>query len=408
MTDTLRDLLHEAVSEADMPDISDLAWEAGGRQRRRRAASAVGGVAAVALVVGGVAWAVDQRDGHRSAGPVQSPTATSAPYSPADKPDGTYHGTSVWWAPSVAQESSLAYGASPFPTTIDLDSPDSGLVGDPISHALAAFAVTAADGSVYSVRVLGTDGLLRGIDLGPDPNGPAPVQPMHDPEGNLRIRAGASMLSPSGEYLMFPQDGSIRVFRLRDQQWSTIDTGSSATWDATWADGPADRIVLWDPERADETFPVFDVHGNRLAAGPRATDFLNPRFGGDRYGLPRRSTNGSLAQSYTAGLEVPQPPALHLSPGQSDTIGIASAPDAILVLPQEEARQKQCCQVAGWIDSHVLLYESRSRDGLRLLAWQQATGNFWQVSDIVGWRSGYQSVVASYARFPNADVIAVS
>ena len=105
MTDTLRDLLHEAVSEADMPDISDLAWEAGGRQRRRRAASAVGGVAAVALVVGGVAWAVDQRDGHRSAGPVQSPTATSAPYSPADKPDGTYHGTSVWFWSNVMKQS---------------------------------------------------------------------------------------------------------------------------------------------------------------------------------------------------------------------------------------------------------------------------------------------------------------
>ncbi len=405
MTDTLRDLLRESVAEADMPDLAERAWEAGGRQRRRRAASAVGGVVAVALAVGGVAWAVGQRDGHRSAAPVQSPTATSAPYSPADKPDGTYHGTSVWWAPSVAQESSLAYGASPFPTTIDLGAPDSGLVGDPISHALAAFAVTGADGSVHAVRVLGSDGLLRGVDLGPDPDGPAPVQPMHDPEGNLRIRAGASMLSPSGRYLMFPQDGSIRVFRLKDQQWSTIDTGSSPTWDATWADGAADRIVLRDPERADATFPVFDVHGNRLAAGPRATDFLNPRFDDHLDGLPRRSLNGSLAQSHPAGADVPQPPALHLSPGQSDWIGIASAPDAILVVPQETARQKQCCQVAGWLDWDVLLYESRSSDGLRLLAWQQATGNFWQVSDVVGWRPGYQSVVASYARLPISSCI---
>jgi hypothetical protein len=313
----------------------------------------------------------------------------------------------VWWAPSVAQEGSLAYAASPFPTTIDLNSPDSGIVGDPISRALAAFAVTGSDGSLYGVRVLGADGLLRGIDLGPEPDGPGPVQPMRDSEGNLRIRAGESMLSPWGEYLMFPVDGSIRLFRLKDQQWSTIDTGSHPTWDATWADGTNDRIVLVDPGRPVDSDPVYDVNGERVEPGARATDFLNPRFDDRMYGLPRRSAHG-LAQSYTAGADVPQPPSLNLSPGQSDWIGIASAPDAILVLPQEAARQKQCCQVAGWLDSDVLLYESRSSEGFRLLAWQQGTGNFWQVADVVGWRPSYQSVTASYARFPLPGVEEVS
>jgi hypothetical protein len=208
------------------------------------------------------------------------------------------------------------------------------------------------------------------------------------------------MLSPSGEYLMFPQQGSIRLFRLANQQWSTIATGASATWDATWADGDRDRIVLVDSNRPIDTAAVYDVNGTQVASGGQATDFLNPRWDSDPYGLPHRSPNGSLAQSYIAGADVPQPPSLHLSPGQSDWIGIASAPDAILVLPQEGARQKQCCQVAGWIGSDVLLYESRSSDGLRLLAWQQGTGHFWRVSDVVGWTMGQESVISSYARLP--------
>ncbi|WP_151084378.1 hypothetical protein [Nocardioides cynanchi] len=414
MTDhQLRDLLHESVADAAMPDVADRAWEAGGRRRRRRAASAVGGVVSVVLVVGGLAWAVDHREGNRSAAPTQStkptrstkPTQSGAPYTGRNQPDGSYRGTSVWWAPSVGQESSLPYTATPLPTTIDLASPDSGLVGDPVSRALAAFAVTRADGSLYSIRVLGADGLLRGVDLGTAPDGPAQVQPMRDPEGNLRIRAGESMLSPSGEYLMFPQDGSIRVFRLKGQQWSTIDTGSHSTWDATWT--PDDDIVLWDPARPDAHPPVYDVRG-RPVTRAGATDDLNPRWDSDPYGLPRRSASGSLAQSYTSGADVPQPPSLGLSPGQSDWIGIASAPDAILVLPQEAARQKQCCEAAGWLDRDVLLYESRSSEGFRLLAWQQGTGNFWQVSDVVGWRPGYQSVVASYARLPVVGTRAVS
>jgi hypothetical protein len=218
---------------------------------------------------------------------------------------------------------------------------------------------------------------------------------MRDPEGNLRVRAGTSMLSPSGEYLMFPQDGSIRLLRLRDDRWSTIDTGSHGTWDATWT--ARGDIVLWNPDRPGAAAPVYDVTGARVARGG-ATDDLQPRWNSDPYGLPRRSPGGSLAQSYVAGADVPQPPALHLSPRQSDWIGVASGPDAILELPQEMERQKQCCQVAGWLDRSDLVYESRSSEELRLIAWRMGTGRFWQVARVVGWTPGQESVVSSYAR----------
>jgi hypothetical protein len=414
MTETLRDLLHEAVSDADMPDVSDLAWAAGGRARRRRAVSVVAGVVAVTMTVGGVAWAVDRRDGPRAGQPIHAPlpstptTAAPAPHPPGAgeaEPDGEYRGTAVWWAPSVAQEGSLpAYRpgvVNPLPTTIDLSAPDSAVAGEPVGLALASFAVYAADGSLSSVHVLGADGLLRRVDLVPATGKGSPIKPMADPEGNQRIQQGFSMLSPSGEYLMFPQDGFIRLLRLDSQQWSSIDTGAHSTWDATWT--ADDLIALLDPERADPHPPVYDVTGLRV---PRAgaTDDLVPRWDGDLYGLPRRSPGGSLAQSYTSGADVPQPPALHLSPGQSDWIGVASAPDAILVLPQETARWKQCCQVAGWLDRSTLVYESRSSDGLRLVAWRMGTARFWQVSQIVGWTPGEDTVVSSYARlFPAED-----
>jgi hypothetical protein len=403
MTDTLRDLLRESVADADMNDVAELAWAEGSRIRRRRAASAVAGVAAGVLVVGGAAWAVDQRDTSRAGEPVESPSPTvpSATYPrQGDRADGSYRGTPVWWAPSVEQEGSLpAYGATspnPLPSTIDLSSSDSPLVGNTVSHALAAFAVYDADGQVEGVEVLGDDGLLRHVDLAPDTGVPAPVKPMRDPEGNLRIRAGVSMLSPSGQYLMFPENGAIRVLALATAQWTTIDTGGRPTWDATWTDD--DTIALWNPGRPDASTPVYGVSGAEVGRLGGPVDVQNPRFGGDMYGLGRRSPNGSLAQSYTAGLDVPQPPSLHLSPRQSDAIGVASAPDAMLVLPQEASRQKQCCQVAGWLDRDTLVYGSRSSEGLRLLAWRQGTHRFWKVSQVVGSTPGEESVVASYAR----------
>jgi hypothetical protein len=404
MTDTLRDLLRESVAEAEMPDVADAAWRAGTRARHRRTLGSVAGVVAVALAAGGTVWAVDRQSSGHGAAPARqpstqvsssSPTAPVSPYDPTDaKPDGTYRGTIVWWSPRLAQEATLpTYPDHPLPSTIDVSQVGREISSSmpPVGPGLAAFAVVGdAPDRVWSVGVLGADGVVRLVDT-------ARVQTMRDPEGHLRVRVGPSMLSPTGEYLMFPQQGSVLVLRLRDGHWSTIDTGARPTWDATWADGPGDRIVLWDPERPAASAPVYAVTGGRSAHPGDATDSLDPRWDGDMYGLPRRSPNGSLAQSFTAGLDVPQPPTLHLSPRQSDAIGVASAPDAMLVLPQESVRQKQCCQVAGWLDRDTVVYESRSSEGLRLLAWRMGTGRFWQVSRVVGWTPGADSVVASYA-----------
>ena len=214
---------------------------------------------------------------------------------------------------------------------------------------------------------------------------------MTDPEGNSRVDVGSSMLSPSGTYLMFPQQRSVLVLTLATGTWRTIHTGAHDTWDATWTSNTS--FVLEDPARPQALGPTYAVSGDRVAA---ARDWSSV-FQGAAYGLARRGPDGSLAQAYVAGEDVPQPPALHLSPAQSDWIGVASAPDAILVVGQEPGRQKQCCPVASWLDRDTLMYESRSSGDTRLLAWKVRTGGFWQVATIVGLPPG-TSLVSSYSR----------
>jgi hypothetical protein len=317
------------------------------------------------------------------------PDVTSSPYNGhGAEPDGSFRGTSVWWSPRLRQEPTLpAYAGSPLPATIDVT--DVGRAVSPLAsargRALAAFAVLGdAPDRVPSVGVVGVDGRVRLVDTGQ-------VQPMTDPEGNSRVDVGSSMLSPSGTYLMFPQQRSVLVLTLATGKWRTIHTGAHDTWDATWTSNTA--FVLKDPARPQALGPRYDVSGDRVAA---ARDWSSV-FQGAAYGLARRGPDGSLAQAYVAGEDVPQPPALHLSPAQSDWIGVASAPDAILVVGQEPGRQKQCCPVASWLDADTLMYESRSSGDTRLLAWKVRTGGFSQVATIVGLPPG-TSLVSSYSR----------
>ena len=214
MTDRLHDLLHEAVSDADMPDVSDLAWAAGGRARRRRAVSVVAGVVVVTMAVGGVAWAVDRRDGPRAGQPIHAPlpstptTTAPAPHPQGPgkaEPDGESRRTSVWWCRASRKRvpcRRTAPVSAPEPAADHHRplAPDSAVAGEPVGPALVSFAVDAADGSLSSVHVLGADGLRRRVDLLPATGKGSPIKPMPDPEGNQRIQAGFSMLSPSGEY----------------------------------------------------------------------------------------------------------------------------------------------------------------------------------------------------------------
>ena len=404
MTDQrLRDLLHESVAEAVMTDAADAAWRSGTRSRRRRTAGLVG--AATALVVGtagGIALAGHDRSpsqpttGPSTTGPSTSTTGV-APYRPGDgAPDAHYRGLPVWWSPTLTQESRLpVYPDSPLPPVIDLRQPASSLARDPIGRAVAAFAVSRGR-TLMSVDVLGADGLLRAVDLQP-----SPVQPMTDPEGNRRVRVGPSLLSRSGKYLLFPQDHSLLVYTLRTGRWHTIHTGGADTWDATWIGNT--RIALADPARPLAVVPEYSVDGTSDGSG-NVTGSGLPGFrlqSSQPYGRARTGRHG-VAQAFYQGDPIPQPPALGLSPGQSDWINVNGPPGAILLIPAEPGRQKGCCQVDGWLGPDTVMYDSSSATGTRLLAWDVGTGRFFQVSRLTGVTLGVDTVAASYAQVPAA------
>ncbi|HEX4473114.1 MAG TPA: hypothetical protein VH085_14175, partial [Nocardioides sp.] len=121
------------------------------------------------------------------------------------------------------------------------------------------------------------------------------------------------------------------------------------------------------------------------------------------YGRARSGRDGG-AQAFYPGEPIPQPPGLGLSPGQSDWINVNGPPSGILLIPAEPGRQKACCQVDGWIAPDTVLYDSSSSTGTRLLAWKVDTGQFWQVSRLIGVQLGVDFVVSSYAQFPAAEL----
>jgi hypothetical protein len=392
MTDQrLHDLLHDSVLDADAPDLADLAWRAGVRARRRRALGAAAAVAAMAAAVGGTVWAVDQRP-DPAVHQLQRPTTSESPY----RPDASYHGVPVWWSPSLGQEAGLpAYPDNRLPATINLSQVGREIspVVPPPTRGLAAFALSGDHTDrVMSVGVLDTNGQVSLVDT-------VRVRPMRDPEGKLRVRVGASMLSPTGEYLMFPQQHSLLVLTLASGSWRTIHTGDLPTWDATWSSNTV--IALPDPTNPTGPAPTYSVTGatsdTAYNLGQGVPDFS---IGSSQaYGATRRASTGPtyVAQAFGAGARIPQPPALHLDPAQSDWISVGGRSSAILVLPMESGREKQCCQVATWLDPQTVVYESRSGDGLRLLAWRVGTHDFWNVATVTGWTPGQVSVVSSYA-----------
>ena len=131
------------------------------------------------------------------------------PYVADPAPDARYAGVPVWWSPTLAQEERLpTYPGSLLPATIDLNAPVTPLTDHPIRRAVAAFAASTDRIPLEYVRVLAPDGRLLSVDT-------TPVRPMTDPEGHQRIRVGPSLLSRSGEYLLFPQDHSLLVYTLR-------------------------------------------------------------------------------------------------------------------------------------------------------------------------------------------------
>jgi hypothetical protein len=374
----LRDLLEERVAEVTMRDLSGVAWREGRRTRRRdRLAVLAAAALAMGTVTVGVAVLAD--DG-RTTGPAPAPGVPTLTPTPSLGPDATYEGVPVWWSPDQEREVDLPpVEEAPLPEVIDLEA---GPREARIERAVAAFSVADqvllvdSDGGLVSVSLERLDDVVK-------PNGYG-YRPVHH-----------SMLSPSGEYLVFPQDDGVAVYTIDTAKWRSIDTGDRVTRFVTWV---ADDAFALPPTPAGGSGAVYDVEGAQR--GDVRSEAFEPPFeiGSAQAFGPTRRHDGAEAQAYGMGVPIPV----------ADTGGYLSEPEFIVasaggatsVLAMmwdvrgggQQGRFLQCCPVAGWLDDGTLVYESRQTDPA-LVAWTVGTDDFALVSRIEG-----QYLLASFAR----------
>ena len=377
MTDQLlRDLLEERVADVSMRDVSEAAWRDGRRTRRRGRLAVLGAVAVVtAGVTSGVAVL---RDGDGTA-PAPAPGVPSQTVQPSSDPDATYEEVPVFWSPEQQDELLLEGVDSVLPRVIDLDA---GPLAKAIPYALAAFA-----GNGDRIRLVGPTGDQLSLSI-------ASLDDVVKPNGYGYRPVHSSMLSPTGEYLVFPQDDSVRLFDIPSGEWTTIDTGSARTLDVTWYD--ATTIVL-PRNGSGSAGPMWTVDGSPAGQGQRPR--ANPGFDVlDAQAYGQTSISGtSSAQTWGMGVPVPVRDA---SRDLSDPEFIAATAHgftsllAIMWNVRDEGlggRFKDCCPVAGWLDDDTVVYESKQTEPA-LVAWTVGTDRFRLVSRIKG-----QYFVASFA-----------
>lgn len=407
--DDLHDLLHAQVDDLTLtgrPDLADRAWLAGRAARRRRVLAVVGGAAVASVAVVGTVTVL----GYRSSGPVPTgpPASSTAAPTPSSSggstplPDPTsrrrdtsYEGAAVFFAPTVAQEAVLpemTVGRPPLPAEIDLAVDATPVESDPVRSVVAAYAVLD-DTGVQRVLLLVGDGTYRTLDT-------SRLAPLADGGGNAVLVTGGSMLSPTGRWLMFPQDGHLEVYDLATGEWRRVDTGDDDTRHATWAN---DTQVYLQPTPDGGNGPVYDVETRSSSGRADLPSGQGVDLGeATRYGRWRTGPEG-IAQSWSSGTG--------LGPGGQGDVPRGALPDpevlvvergtrpaTLLAFVGEEPRWKQCCPVVGWADSDTVLYESQGADP-RIIAWDVGTHRFEDVARIVGVRAGEQYFVGSYARY---------
>jgi hypothetical protein len=375
MTDRmLKDLLEERVADLTMADLSAAAWRDGRRAQRRGRLAVLGAVAVLAAGVSGGIAILD--DDTSATGPAPAPgVPTETASATSRQPDATYEDVPVWWSPRQQDESVLPRVASPLPGVIDLDE---GALVETMPSAVAAFArnddhvvLVRPDGGLFHLPIQDLDDVVK-------PNGYG-YRPVH-----------TSMLSPTGEYLVFPQDDSVRLYAIATGEWSIVDTGDARTLDVTWYD---DTTLLLPRNGAGSPGPMWDVEGRPMGDGerPRASpgfDTLTAQAYGQTF-----VSGTSAAQAWGMGVPVPvRDPGTDLS-DPDFIVATVDGQTSLLAMTWNArgdgrgdgrgGRFKDCCPVAGWLSDDVVVYESKQTEPA-LVAWTVATDEFRLVSRIEG------------------------
>lgn len=421
MTDhELHELLHAHVAdvgETGTPDLTRAAWDRAGRIRRRRTTGAVAGAAAAVAVVALGVVGVGGQDGP---GPARPPASGST--GPADgtgspgpspddarsldrlpgagdtRPDGRVEGRSVYWGPLPSQEAALPQVTSPLPATIDLSAPAPDLAEQPIHAALAAYALVDQHDDAR-LLVLAPDGSLRSVDT-------SRVARFEGGSGYDISIANDTMLSPTGEYLGFPQQSSVLVLTLATGEWRTVHTDAPAAV-LHWL-GDSD---LWLPTSTQGgAGPMYSARTGQRSGFANMSAPSDP-LGPDSGPVYRwRMGPGGWAQSWirVAGLplaedEVPPSQVLRVSgdgDGRESLLVYGSSPD--------DRRPDYCCGAAFWLTDDTVVYESRPPSGAsgqassqgqrRLVAWKVGTHALGVVATVTGYDGQREDLVSSYAR----------
>ena len=78
-----------------------------------------------------------------------------------------------------------------------------------------------------------------------------------------------SMLSPTGEYLVFPQNQGLRLYTVATGEWSEIDTGDARTLDVSWY---ADDVIVLPRNGTGSSGPMWTVDGRPGGRGLDPSD----------------------------------------------------------------------------------------------------------------------------------------
>ena len=195
--------------------------------------------------------------------------------------------------------------------------------------------------------LLAPDGSLRSVDT-------SRVAPLDDGAGTDVSVARDTLLSPTGEYLAFPQPGGVLVLTLATGAWRAVDTGDRVTTTLQWSQD----TEPWPPRTSQGGWgPLYSALDGTRSGAEHLVDRRRRSMP-----APGRTGGGTWAPAAWRGwARVPGLPVLRgeITPSQVLLVqGDVRAHDALLVLsaastPQEQPRPDFCCGAAFWLEPDV-------------------------------------------------------
>jgi hypothetical protein len=368
----VRAALHDLGDDVAPVDLVGGVWRTAVRRRRLRRAA--GTVVMVACVAAAVAVA---------AGVGMSPRADLAP-GPAN-PDHSHQvdGHPAWLAPRPGEESSLPLTRSSLPGTVAL----SGSRQDGSEPVVAAVASLDRTGRVTRVRLVDARGNAWRLETDTMDLVVDPFASSFGSKAETPSFTGQS-LSPGGRSVAFVTRNGFVVDDIAANGWSFIEAPGAdpgLMHGFHWA-GP--RTLMFGDQQVD-------IRSGRVsAAAPLDLGGEGrPIRMGARTGQAR--TNPSGARTAQGGFPVDLPPGQDTGTDTPQAVVVEGTDPALLVLGG--ARTRGCCPVAGWLDDQRVVYESPTGQGMRLLAWDAASGEVTRLAEITGLTG---SDIASFAVGP--------